>query len=94
MIRSIVALSWVLAACAPVPVSVERADQICAERARAAAGPTGRVTVGANSNSGPFSRVSVGVSSDFLRGRDPAEVYQECFFRRTGQVPASVPVLR
>ena len=40
-------------------------------------GPDGDVSTG----------VSIGISSDFLRGRDPYEVYEECVFRKTGQAP-------
>ena len=43
-----------LAACEPVPVDPERAAQACEQRAQAAQGPTGEVTIGASSNDGPF----------------------------------------
>ncbi len=83
-----------LAACTPVPVTPERAAEICEERARAAQGPTGRVTVGTNSNSGGFGGAEIGLSSDFLRGRDPAAVYEDCVFDRTGTAPIRPPRLR
>lgn len=83
-----------LSACAPVMMSPEAAADICEEQARAAQGPTGRVTVGVNSNSGPSTSVEVGLSSDFLAGRDPLEVYRECVRRRSGQEPIRPPVLR
>ncbi|SMX39157.1 hypothetical protein [Octadecabacter ascidiaceicola] len=88
------ALLFALAACAPVPVTPERAAEICEEKARAAQGPTGSVTVGTNSNTGGFGGVEIGVSSDFLAGRDPLEVYNECIFDRTGASPIRPPVLR
>lgn len=84
----------VLAACTPPPVDPVRAAEICEDRARAAQGPTGRVTVGTNSRTGGFGGVQVGVSSDFLTGRDPLEVYTECVFDRTGAEPIRPPVLR
>jgi len=89
-----VALITVVAmgACAPIPP--ERAAEICEERAQAAQGPTGGVTIGTNSNTGGFGRVEIGVSSDFISGRDPIEVYQECVFDRTGAAPIRPPVLR
>ena len=87
-------LLLVLAACTPVPVTPERAAEICEEKARAAQGPTGRVTVGTNSNSGGFGGVEIGVSSDFIAGRDPLEVYNQCIFDRTGASPIRPPVLR
>lgn len=40
------------AACAPQPVDPERVAQQCEERARAAQGPTGSMTIGMNSRSG------------------------------------------
>ena len=87
-------LLFALAACAPVPVTPERAAEICEEKARAAQGPTGSVTVGTNSSSGGFGGVEIGVSSDFLAGRDPLEVYNQCIFDRTGASPIRPPVLR
>ncbi len=81
-----------LAACGPM--NPERAAERCEERARAAQGPTGSVTIGVNSKTGGFSRASVGVSSDFLRGRDPDAVYDECVFSLTGEMPIRRPVLR
>ncbi|MDA9208216.1 hypothetical protein N9O61_04945 [Octadecabacter sp.] len=83
-----------MSACEAPPVSPERAAQICEERARAAQGPTGGVTVGTNSNTGAFGSVEIGISSDLLAGRDPLEVYSECVFDRTGAAPIRPPVLR
>lgn len=83
-----------LAACTPQPISPERAAEICEDRARAAQGPTGRVSVGTNSNSGGFGSVEIGVSSDFVAGRDPLEVYEQCVFDRTGAAPIRPLVLR
>ncbi len=83
-----------LAACTPVPVSPERAAEICEDKARAAQGPTGRVSVGTNSRTGGFGGVEIGVSSDFITGRDPLEVYAQCVFDRTGAAPIRPPVLR
>lgn len=84
----------VLAACTPQPIDPVRAAEICEDRARAAQAPTGRVTVGTNSRTGAFGGVQVGVSSDFLTGRDPLEVYTECVRDRTGAEPIRPPVLR
>jgi len=90
---------WILAffgmaACElPPPDPALTADR-CEERARAAQGPTGEISFGANSNEGNFAEASVGVSSDFLRGDDPALVYERCVFQRTGELPIRPPVLR
>ncbi|MBT8412037.1 MAG: hypothetical protein KJP02_09605 [Octadecabacter sp.] len=95
MNRALVLCGFLAAsACAPVPMSPERAADICEEKARAAQGPTGSVTVGTNSDDGPFSRVEIGVNSDFLRGLDPMEVYVDCVFERTGAAPIRPPRLR
>jgi hypothetical protein len=91
---AVVAVAGGLAACAPVPVDPERVAQQCEERARAAQGPTGSVTLGVNSRSGPSVGAAIGVTGDFLAGRDPMQVYESCVFQRTGQAPIRPPALR
>lgn len=86
------ALPAVLAACGPM--TPERAAEVCEARAQAAQGPTGTVTLGANSSSGTFLSGSIGISADALRGRDPLEVYQDCVFRNTGAAPIRPAALR
>ena len=83
-----------LCACAPQPILPERAAEICEDRARAAQAPTGRVTLGTSSSNGGFGGVAVGVSTDFIAGRDPVQVYEDCVFERTGAAPIRPPVLR
>ena len=83
-----------LAACDPVPISVERAADICESQARAAQGPTGRIAIGTNSNSGPFTSAEIGISGDYLAGRDPVDVYTQCVISRTGAGPIRPPRLR
>ncbi|QQA45034.1 hypothetical protein FHY64_16050 [Pelagovum pacificum] len=78
-----------VAACGPV--SPEQASRRCEDRARAAEGPQGSVTVGMNSRSGGFGGAEVSVSSDYLRGRDPLAVYRSCVYDLTGEVPATRP---
>lgn len=84
MRHTLLALPVLLAGCAPQTMDAERAHELCSERARAAAGPTGSVTLGANSKSGPFMGASIGISTDYLAGKDPNTVYSECFARQTG----------
>jgi hypothetical protein len=84
----------VASACTPVPISPERAADICEQKARDAQGPTGSVTIGTNSRTGAFGRAENGVNSDFLRGLDPLEVYENCVFDRTGAAPIRPPRLR
>lgn len=90
----LVGLVMGMAGCTVPLLSPERAADLCEDQARAALGPTGSATVGVNSNTGGFSSLSVGVSSDFLTGRDPIEVYEQCVFSRSGQAPIRPPDLR
>ncbi|NNF24562.1 MAG: hypothetical protein HKN63_07135 [Rhodobacteraceae bacterium] len=78
------AATGALAACGPM--SPERAGDICQERARAATGPTGELAIGTGTG-GLKSKVEVGISSDFIQGRDPYEVYESCVRQKTGQGP-------
>lgn len=77
-----------IAACGPVPVA--QAERICLEDARAATGPRTEVALGVGSDGHrvrPMGGISVSISSDYIAGRDPAVVYQDCVLRRSGQVP-------
>lgn len=74
-----------LAACGPI--SPERAADICEDRANAALGPTGELGVGISSNGGARGSVEIGVTSDYIRGRDPHEVYESCVRQKTGEGP-------
>lgn len=83
-----------LAACGPrPPMDPLAAARLCEDRARAAAGPTGGVAVGANSADGPFADVAISLSSDYIAGRDPLEVYRTCVVERTGAEPVRPPAL-
>lgn len=77
-----------IAACGPVPV--DRAERICLEDARAATGPRTEVALGVGTDGHRIRTaggISVSISSDYVRGRDPAVVYHDCVVRRSGQVP-------
>lgn len=82
----------VLAACGPV--SPELAARQCEERANAALGPTGEVGIGIASGGKTSAGFEIGVTSDYLQGRDPYEVYETCVRQKTGQVPIRPLVLR
>lgn len=90
MIR-LFALLFILVACGPV--SPELAARQCEERANAAAGPTGEIGVGISSDGDTRGRIEIGVTSDYLRGRDPYEVYETCVREKTGQAPIRPLVL-
>ena len=69
------------------------AARLCEERARSAQGPTGAVEIGASSGDGPFLGGAITLSSDYLTGRDPFEVYRTCVVERTGAEPVRPPAL-
>ena len=78
-----------LQACAPIPV--ERAERVCLDSARDARSPRTEMGVGFGSHGARGGYVSVGMSSDYIMGRDPSRVYQDCVLRRSGQMP-TVPL--
>lgn len=94
LLLPLVAGTVLLAACEPVPVDPERAAQLCEQRAQAAQGPTGSVTIGASSDDGPFFGTEIGLSGDYLTGRDPIAVYNDCVIQKTGAPPIRPPRLR
>ena len=73
-----------LVACGPV--SEENAYAQCTERARLAVQPRGEIGVGYGTG-GAAARGSVTISSDFIAGRDPQVVYDNCFRQLTGAGP-------
>lgn len=75
-----------LAACGPVPLVQAEAE--CRTRADQASAPSGSVGVTFNSDGTVDTDLSIGVTGDFLNGRDPAEVYDQCVLARTGQPPS------
>ena len=55
---------------------------------------TGEIGIGINSNGKVSSGIEIGVTSDYLRGRDPYVVYEECVRAKTGEGPIRPLVLR
>jgi len=81
-----------LTACSdPKPISVEQAMAQCTERARAAVKPD--VSVGVGIGIGHKVRTGVGIgigmSSDYLKGTDPNEVYETCVVAKSGVKPTA-----
>lgn len=77
-----------LTACGPVPVG--RAEKQCLRDAELAAGPKGEIAIGAIGGGGGTrlgGRVELEISSDYIVGRDPSEVFNRCVIRRSGQMP-------
>lgn len=73
-------------ACGPQRMSPNRAYDQCSERARQAAGPTGRIGIGVGSE-GLATDLDLTITSDFIAGRDPNIVYENCFRQLTGAGP-------
>ncbi|MCV2865324.1 hypothetical protein [Defluviimonas sp. WL0075] len=73
-----------LTACGPM--SVERAEDACFERARLAAGPRGFVAVGGGSG-GVGTKMRLAISTDYLQRRDPSALYDACVYQKSGQPP-------
>jgi hypothetical protein len=87
MIRlGVLACLLTMAACGPV--SLAQAERQCLGRAYDASGPHGSVGVGIGSDGKPRGKVSLGVTSDYLMGRDPSAVYDQCVFQKSGLMPS------
>ncbi len=80
-----VLISLFLAACGPI--SPEEAADRCEERAQRAVGPTGEARIGVNSDRGVVGGVELTVTDDYVLGRDPQTVYENCVLQFTGQAP-------
>ena len=75
-----------LSACGPV--SLPQAERACFDRARLAQQPRGTVGLGVNSNGQTSGLLDVQVSTDFLQGRDPSAVYDQCVYQKSGMAPS------
>lgn len=86
-VMALMALMTILliAACGPIPVA--DAERQCLSRAYDASGPHGEVLVGVAGGK-PRSRVTLDISTDYLAGRDPSAVYDQCVLRKSGQPPS------
>jgi hypothetical protein len=69
-------------------VPVAQAERSCMEDARLAQAPRGEISIGVGSG-GPHVGGKIDVSSDFILGRDPSEVFNRCVLRRSGQLPVT-----
>lgn len=86
MISLIAATS--LSACAdPKPISVERAMALCTERAREATKPGVTVGVGVGTGGKVSGGIGIELSSDYLKGTPPEDVYETCVVAKSGEKP-------
>lgn len=60
---------------------------MCMGTARDAMRPRGEVGFGVGSHGVRGGFVSVGMSSDYIMGRDPNDVFARCVMKRSGQMP-------
>lgn len=74
-----------LLACGPIPV--QQAERACLERARLAQKPEASVFLGVNNRGDVLKGGSFGISTDYIAGRDPSAVFNECVKSRSGQFP-------
>ena len=76
-----------MAACTP-PASptMAQVEAQCRQRADAATRPQTQIAVGVGTG-GTSAGVQIGLSTDYLAGRDPEDVYTNCVTRLTGQAP-------
>ena len=74
-----------LAACGPETLA--QAERNCLEQARLAERPRGTLELGVGSGGRRHGMLDVEITSDFLLGRDPADVWQSCVVQRSGQLP-------
>lgn len=81
---SVLGILLALVACGPVSMDV--AERQCFADARMAIGPHGKVGVGMGKK-GLAGIIDVTISSDYLLGHDPAQIYADCIYRKTGQRP-------
>lgn len=70
------------------PMTLAEAERQCFERARLAQQPRGQVSVGMNSDGDAIGGLKLEVSSDYLMGRDPAQVFESCVMSKAGQPPS------
>lgn len=82
-----------IAACGPMTLA--DAELSCIGTARDALGPRGEADIGVATDGDrvlPVARFEVSVSSDYIAGRDPAMVYDNCVRRRSGGQAPSRPL--
>ncbi|MFM2357168.1 MAG: hypothetical protein RLZZ528_2904 [Pseudomonadota bacterium] len=75
-----------LAACGPIPLP--QAEEACFQQARLATQPRGEIGFGVDSKGNVGANAEVTITSDFIQGRDPAQVYESCVYQRSGQPPS------
>lgn len=75
-----------LSACGPV--SLQQAERECFNRARLAQQPRGEVGIGVTSDGKVETVFDLNISSDYIQGRDPSAVFDQCVFEKSGEPPS------
>ena len=73
-------LSPLIVGCAtntPEPLSLKQIESICKKKQMEASKPMTNVSLGTGSE-GPKYQIGITMSSDFIAGRNPEEVYEDC----------------
>ena len=84
--RPLLAVALMAACTSPAPPTLAQAEAQCRQRADAATRPQTQIAVGVGTG-GTSAGMQIGLSSDYLAGRDPGDVYTTCVIRLTGQAP-------
>ncbi|MCF3974104.1 hypothetical protein [Paracoccus salsus] len=89
ILLSLLSLAAAVSACGPVPVA--QAEASCLRDAELASRPRGDARIGigtdGDGNLRSIGQINVAISSDYMAGRDPSEVFNRCVVRRSGQFP-------
>ena len=90
--KSAIRISWLLlvffASCEREQVSVEAAMSACEYRAlQATAPPSTTIGFGWNTAGIVSTGIAIETSADYLSGRRPAEIFEECVVERSGEPP-------
>lgn len=80
------ALALLAAACAPAPVSPERAAQLCREQAGLGDGVRGNIGVGVGTGGGK-AKGSITVTDKILRPQDDQRAFEDCIARKVAGEP-------
>jgi hypothetical protein len=86
LMRYVTIALLLLSACGPV--SLQQAERECFNRARLAQQPRGEVGVGIGSDGKVRSNIELNISSDYIQGRDPSAVFDQCVYQKSGMVPS------
>ncbi|MGB3176564.1 MAG: hypothetical protein WBA90_01665 [Albidovulum sp.] len=86
MRTAVIPLATLIFVTACGPMTVQRAERECFQRARLAAHPRGYIGVATGTN-GPKVKGSISISSDFIQGKDPSALYDACVFQKSGEPP-------